>query len=72
MKTGERSLRFVIEKWMTPTAATPIRIIRSSRTGLNQRRYVHVETHRPGGSVSLFFFRHDDGTWQVFPPGNRD
>ncbi|TCG03894.1 hypothetical protein BZM27_44885 [Paraburkholderia steynii] len=70
MKTAETSLRSAIEKWLAPTSATPIRVARFSRMGLSQRRYVHVETHRPEGSVSLFFFRHDDGKWQVFPPAN--
>ncbi|MBP0596100.1 hypothetical protein J8I87_42145 [Paraburkholderia sp. LEh10] len=70
MKSAETSLRFAIEKWLAPTCATPIRIARFSRTGHGQRRYVHVEKYRPEGSVSLFFFRHDDGKWQVFPPAN--
>jgi hypothetical protein len=25
---------------------------------------------RPGGSLALFFFRHGDGVWHVFPPGD--
>jgi hypothetical protein len=27
-----------------------------------------VEALRPGGLLSIFFFRHDDGSWNVFPP----
>jgi hypothetical protein len=34
----------------------------------NQRRYVCVEAARPAGSLAIFFFRHDDGSWCVFPP----
>jgi hypothetical protein len=65
---AEKSLRLLVEKWLTPTLATPIRVIRFSRTRPNRKRYVCVEALRPGGSVTLFFFRHDDGTWRVFPP----
>jgi hypothetical protein len=65
---AEKSLRLLVEKWLTPTLATPIRVTRFSRTRPNRKRYVCVEALRPGGSVTLFFFRHDDGTWRVFPP----
>ncbi|MBC8752292.1 hypothetical protein F6X42_39480 [Paraburkholderia sp. WC7.3b] len=71
MNTAERSLRSLVEKWLTPAAATPIRVTRFSRTGSSRGRYARVEVQRPEGSVALFFFRHDDGTWQVFPPGTR-
>lgn len=27
-----------------------------------------VEISKPAGSFVIFFFRHDDGTWRVFPP----
>jgi hypothetical protein len=27
-----------------------------------------VETWQPSGSHALFFFQHDDGYWNVFPP----
>jgi hypothetical protein len=68
MYTKEKSLRLVVEKWLTPTLATPIRITRFTRIRPDRRRYVRVEALRPQGSVALFFFRHDDGTWCVFPP----
>jgi hypothetical protein len=69
MNTAERSLRSLVEKWLTSTAATPIRVTRFGRTGSSRGRYVRVDAQRPEGSVWLFFFRHDDGAWQVFPPG---
>ena len=34
----------------------------------NHVRYVRVEALKPTGVLALFFFRHDDGSWQVFPP----
>ena len=68
MNTAKRNLRSLAEKWLMP--ATPIRLTRFSRTGSSRRRYIYVEAQRPEGRVEFFFFRHDDGTWQVFPPGN--
>lgn len=67
MNIAERSLRLQVEKWLVPTPSTPIRVTRFSRTRWNQRRYVRVEILRPAGAVGIFFFRHDDGTWCVFP-----
>jgi hypothetical protein len=71
MTTAEKSLRSLVEKWLTPTSATPVRVTRFGRTASNRRRYVRVEAMRPDGPVALFFFRHDDGTWRVFPPETR-
>ncbi|MFM0651993.1 hypothetical protein PQR17_10640 [Paraburkholderia sediminicola] len=68
MKPAERSLRLLIEKWLSPTSATPIRVTRFSRAYPDWRRYVRVEVLRSQGPVALFFFRHDDGTWHVSPP----
>jgi hypothetical protein len=68
MKTAKRTLRSSVEKWLLP--ATSVRLTRFSHRGASRRRYIHVEAERPQGPVGLFFFRHDDGTWQVFPPGN--
>ena len=64
---AESSLRLQIEKWLTPTMATKVQVTRFSRTCPNRRRYVRVEALRPEGSVAIFFFQHDDGTWRVFP-----
>jgi hypothetical protein len=71
MYAAKKSLRFAVEKWLAPTLATPIRVTRFSRIRSAQRRYVCVETWRPEGPVSLFFFQHDDGAWRVFPPESR-
>ncbi|MFM0498003.1 hypothetical protein PQQ88_33220 [Paraburkholderia caledonica] len=68
MNTAERPLRSLVGKWLTSTAATPIRVTRFSRTGSTRGRYVRVDAQQPEGSVGLFFFRHDNGTLQVFPP----
>lgn len=66
--TNEQTLRFQVEKWLAPTPATRVRVTEFSRTRLSGRRYVCVETSSPDGTRALFFFRHDDGNWCVFPP----
>ncbi|WP_266229073.1 hypothetical protein [Paraburkholderia sp. CNPSo 3076] len=64
----ESSLRSLVEKWFGPISATPVRITRSGRAQSNQQVSVHIELQLPGGAVGLFFFRHLDGSWRVFPP----
>ena len=66
--TNEQSLRCQVEKWLAPAPATPVHVTEFSRTGFSRRRYVCVETSLSVGSRALFFFRHDDGSWYVFPP----
>ncbi|MEX3812801.1 hypothetical protein AB3X96_21465 [Paraburkholderia sp. BR13439] len=70
--TNEQSLRCQVEKWLAPGPATPVHVTALSRTGKGGRRYVCVETSSPAGARALFFFRHDDGSWYVFPqPASR-
>ena len=66
--TNQQSLRFQVEKWLAPLPTIPVRVVEFSRTRWARRRYVRVETSLPVGSRALFFFRHDDGRWYVFPP----
>jgi len=68
MNTSERSLRLVVDKWFAPTPAMPARVTEFGRFTSNQRRYVRIEAVRPEGLLVIFFFRHDDGSWNVFPP----
>jgi hypothetical protein len=70
MNTGQRSLRLLVEKWLAPTPAMPARVTRFSRTSTTHGRFVRVEALHPTGLLAIFFFRHGDGSWCVFPPGN--
>jgi hypothetical protein len=65
---SDRSLRSLVEKWLGPTSQTPIRVTRAGSAQSSQVAYVHVELLLPRGPVGLFFFRHRDGSWCVFPP----
>jgi hypothetical protein len=66
--SAEKSLHSLVEKWLAPISWASIRVTGFSRTRPNGSRYVCVEARRPEGSIALLFFRHEDGTWRVFPP----
>ncbi|EEA01126.1 conserved hypothetical protein [Burkholderia sp. H160] len=68
MKTvEEQSLRYQVDKWLAPTTTRSVHVIRFSRTCSDRRRFVCIESSHPVNSHALFFFRHDDGCWRVFP-----
>ncbi|MGF6753645.1 hypothetical protein [Paraburkholderia sp. GAS334] len=70
MNAAEKSLHWAVDKWLAPTPAMPARVTRFCHGGAERRRYVCVEALRPGGLLSIFFFRHADGSWNVFPPAD--
>jgi len=67
-RTGEQSLRYAMEKWLGFKPSKVTRIAAYGRTASGGRRYVCVETMHDDERLALFFFRHDDGCWRVFPP----
>ena len=68
MQTIENSLHWAVDKWLAPTPARPARVVRLCRSHVTGARYVCIEAQHPGGLLAIIFFRHDDGTWNVFPP----
>jgi hypothetical protein len=68
MNIAEKSLHYVVEKWLAPVPPVRIRVVQFGRMRADGSRYVHVEASAPAGSRAIFFFRHDDGCWCVFPP----
>ncbi|MPW22213.1 hypothetical protein GCT13_36635 [Paraburkholderia sp. CNPSo 3157] len=68
---GNKSLRSQVEKLVGSTRGRTarVRLLERSRSGGTCR--VCIQIDRPTGSFSLFFFRHADGTWHVFPPDRR-
>ncbi len=71
MVAPQRSLRHVVESWLGPQSAQGIRVTRFSHTRSKLWRYVCVEAVRERGTLAIVFFRHDDGSWCVFPPAPR-
>ncbi|NMM04077.1 hypothetical protein HHL24_40240 [Paraburkholderia sp. RP-4-7] len=68
MSIRESNLRLQIGKWFAPTPALPVRIKRLALGRSGGRRYVAVEVSRYAGGTAIWFFRHREGNWQVFPP----
>jgi hypothetical protein len=69
MQKAERSLRFMVEKWLVMVPAMSVRITRGNPAGSNQGRYVRLETSLSTGAFAIYLFRQGDGTWDVSPPG---
>ncbi|SAK61971.1 hypothetical protein AWB83_02428 [Caballeronia ptereochthonis] len=65
------SLRSLVDKWMTPTSASSIRFNRCIYSTLRHTRCVRAESLGASGRLAIFFFRHDDGSWRVFPPPSK-
>jgi hypothetical protein len=64
----ERSLRFMVEKWLVLASAIAVRVTRGTCVRPHQMRYVCVEASVSTGTFAIYFFRRGDGTWCVFPP----
>ncbi|TFE41722.1 hypothetical protein E2553_34295 [Paraburkholderia dipogonis] len=64
------SLRSMINKWLAPTSASPIRLTRISCVTPRPMRCVRAECMGASGSLTIIFFRHDNGSWCVFPPAS--
>ncbi|MFD1555026.1 hypothetical protein ACFSHT_05195 [Paraburkholderia silviterrae] len=70
MNGRERSLRVLAEKWLGEEGAKAARVTRFSHSARRRWRYVCVEAQQLDGEFSIVFFRHDDGSWWVFPPSS--
>lgn len=68
MKTTAYSLRSLVDKWLAPSQRTPAHLVQIGRTPVARLRFVRFEGKTSAGCISIVFFRHDDGSWCVFPP----
>lgn len=68
MEKAERSLRFMVEKWLVMAPSVSVRVTRGSRVLSNRGRCVCVEAFQSADMFAIYFFRQGDGTWDVFPP----
>ncbi|MCI0144553.1 hypothetical protein KNO81_01440 [Paraburkholderia sediminicola] len=67
---AEKSLRGLVGKLLGTQSGQSIRVLSKHRSRSGRTRRVCLEVQRPGGSLALFLFRHGDGVWHVFPPGD--
>ena len=70
MDSRRRSLRELVEKWLSCESARLIHINRLVWEGRRRRRGVCIEAERASGIFSLVMFRYEDGSWGTYPPEN--
>jgi hypothetical protein len=58
----------MVERWLSPDPGAVIRVKRLVR-GAYCGRCVYVEAQHCNELIAMHFFRHLDGRWCVFPPG---
>jgi hypothetical protein len=63
--TISQSLRGQVKKWLAPALNTPVKLTRHGNQNL---QCVRAELSSATHSLIIFFFRHPDGAWRVFPP----
>lgn len=68
MSSRDGSLRALVEKWLGPYDAHLVCMMGLSRSTRRPWRHVRIEAQRAGGPFAIVFFRHDDGSWRVYPP----
>jgi hypothetical protein len=61
-------LRALVEKWFAPTRSTPAHVVHTGRMAITRARYVQLEGLVSSGTLTIVFFRHGHGSWDVFPP----
>ncbi|RZF24224.1 hypothetical protein EVC45_40015 [Paraburkholderia sp. UYCP14C] len=64
MASAARSLRTMVQDWLSPTRGFRVSHVGRTVGG----RYVCVVADNGSGPMAIFFFRHRDGSWCVFPP----
>ncbi len=70
MDTARSSLHYQVEKWLRPEPSDCVRVARFGHMA-DGTRYVQIAATRINGHRELYFFRHDDGDWCVFPQRSR-
>jgi hypothetical protein len=68
MWSERHSLRKAVDKWMRPDARATVRVRRVRRGTRKACKCVRVDVSCREGSLSLAFFLHDNGCWEVYPP----
>jgi hypothetical protein len=68
MSKANNSLREIVEHWLAPDPANGLRVTEFRNRRSKRECYVCVETLTAAGPVAMFFFRHQDSAWRIFPP----
>jgi hypothetical protein len=70
MNDWKHSLRKTVEYWLSPSPAALVRVLRFKNRRRGNECFVKVMTSEGDGVAEMYFFRHGDGTWRVFPPNH--
>ncbi|MGF6468849.1 hypothetical protein QFZ89_004072 [Paraburkholderia youngii] len=65
MVRAGRSLRSMVQDWLSPDPKRGFRVSHYGRSRIG--RYVGVVADNATGSKAIFFYRHRDGRWCIFP-----
>ena len=68
MASAGKSLRQMVEHWLAPASEKQVRVTEFRNRRSPRECYVCVETVSTTGPLSMFFYRHHDRTWRIFPP----
>jgi hypothetical protein len=68
MASTGKSLRLMVDHWLGPAPGHEIHVTAFRNKRFRDLRYVCVETVRAAGPFAMFFFRHRDGSWCIYPP----
>lgn len=68
MSKGAKCLHALVEYWLGQHSTTQTRVVRLA--GRGARRCVYVELASSDELVRMYFFRHPDRVWRVFPPSH--
>jgi hypothetical protein len=68
MTCAKKTLRSMIDQWLPAEFVAQIHITRYRSRHPERECYVRVEAINRTGPVELYFFRHRDGSWRIYPP----
>ena len=71
MASSGKSLRLMVEHWLIGDSTKRVRVTEFRNRRSERGCYVCVEALREACPIAMFFFRHGDGTWRIYPP-NRE
>jgi hypothetical protein len=62
------SLRSLVNKWGGYAPGTTVRLTRSRGFQSSTARCICLAATAPDRTLTIFLFRHEDGSWSVVPP----
>lgn len=68
MGSAGASLRQMVEHWLAPDPTKRVRVTHFRNRRSKRECYVCVEAFKAESPVAMFFFRHEDGIWRIYPP----